>query len=248
MGLLKGRVALITGSSRGIGRAIAIRMAQEGADVVINYVSNEEAASEVMSQVTRMGQRAAALRADVSREEDVRSMIEKAVRTMGKLHIVVNNAQIHRGRLIHKLPLEEWGRVLHSGLYGAFHVCRVAVPYMVEQKWGRIINMTSFVGLRGWPGDTAYGSVKAGLIGFTKSLARELASKGITVNAVAPGFIRTDMTAKLTDKSRKMMECMIPLGRPGEPEEVAEVVTFLATPKANYITGSIYCVDGGLGM
>lgn len=248
MGLLKGRVALITGSSRGIGRAIAIRMAQEGADVVINYVSNEEAANEVMSQVTRMGQRAAALRADVSREEDVRSMIEKAVHTMGKLHIVINNAQMHRGRLIHKLSLEEWDRVVHSGLYGAFHVCHVAVPYMIEQKWGRIINMTSFVGLRGWPGDTAYGSVKAGLIGFTKSLARELASKGITVNAVAPGFIRTDMTAEITDKSRKMMESMIPLGRPGEPEEVAEVVTFLATPRANYITGSIYCVDGGLGM
>ncbi len=248
MGLLKGKVALITGSSRGIGRAIALRMAQEEADVVINYVSNEEAANEVMSQVTRMGQRAAALRADVSREEDVRSMIEKAVHIMGKLHIVVNNAQIHRGRLIHKLSLEEWDRVFHSGLYGAFHVCRVAVPYMVEQKWGRIINMTSFVGLRGWPGDTAYGSVKAGLIGFTKSLARELASKGITVNAVAPGFIRTDMTAEITEKSRKMMESMIPLGRPGEPEEVAEVVTFLATPRANYITGSIYCVDGGLGM
>jgi 3-oxoacyl-[acyl-carrier protein] reductase len=248
MGLLKGRVALITGSSRGIGRAIALRMAQEGADVVINYVSNEEAAHEVMSRVTRMGPRAAALKADVSREEDVRSMIEKAVTMMGKLDIVVNNAQIHRGRLIHKLPLEEWDRVVHSGLYGAFHVCHVVVPYMVERKWGRIINMTSVVGLRGWPGDTAYGSAKAGLIGFTKSLAKELASKGITVNAVAPGFIRTDMTAELTEKSRGMMESVIPLGRPGEPEEVAEVVTFLATPRAAYITGSVYTVDGGMGM
>jgi len=245
---LEGRVALVTGSSRGIGRAIAVRLAREGADVVVNYVSNVEAAREVVDRIREVGRKALAVKADVARLEEVESMVAKAMDFMGKLHILVNNAQIHKGRLIQKLPPEAWDTVLKSGPYGAFHCCRTAVPHMIEEKWGRIINITSFVGLKGWPGDTAYASAKAALVGFTKSLAREVAPKGITVNAVAPGFIRTDMTSALTEKNVQMMVSNVPLGRAGEPEDVAEVVNFLATPAAGYVTGSVYFVDGGLAM
>jgi 3-oxoacyl-[acyl-carrier protein] reductase len=248
MGSLEGKVALITGSSRGIGRAAAIRMAREGADVIVNYASNQHAAREVVDRIVDMGRRAIAIKADVADLDEVQGMIKQALDAMGKLHILVNNAQLYRGKVIHKLPSDDWDIVLKTGLYGAYYLCRTAVPHLKEQKWGRIINVSSFVGIKGWPGDTAYSSVKSGLIGFSRSLARELAPLGITVNVVVPGFIRTDMTSALTEKNIQVMESNIPLGRRGEPEEVAEVINFLATPAASYITGALYHVDGGIGM
>jgi 3-oxoacyl-[acyl-carrier protein] reductase len=248
MGSLEGKVALITGSSRGIGRAAAIRMAREGADVIVNYASNQQAAQEVVDSIVDMGRRAIAIKADVANLGEVQQMVSQAVEAMGKLHILVNNAQLYRGRAVHKISPDDWDIVLKSGLYGAYHLCHTAVPHLIEQKWGRIINVSSFVGIKGWPGDTAYSSVKSGLVGFSKSLARELAHHGITVNVVVPGFIRTDMTTSLTEKNIKVMESNIPLGRSGQPEEVAEVINFLATPAASYIMGALYHVDGGIGM
>ncbi|MEW6441245.1 MAG: 3-oxoacyl-ACP reductase family protein [bacterium] len=245
---LHGKIALVTGSSRGIGKAVAIRLAREGADVVINYVSHEAAALEVRDRILELGRRAVAIRADVASLEQVETMVTRAVETMGKLHILVNNAQVHRGRLVHKLSADDWDRVLRSGLYGTFHCCRSVIPYLSREKWGRIINVSSLVAYRGWPGDTAYASAKAGIIGFTKSLAREMAPLGVTANVVVPGYVKTGMTAALTEKNIQMMEALIPLGRSADPEEIAEVVNFLATPRASYVTGAVYNVDGGMGI
>jgi len=243
------KVALVTGAARGIGRGIAIGLAKEGANVIVNYRSRPDAAEEVVEEIRKMGQEALSLKADVANEAEVRAMIDLAVKKIGSIDILINNAAIHRGGRVQKLPLEDWDLVINSALKGTFHCCRYVVPLMVEKGWGRIINISSYAGLHGFPGDTAYGSAKAGLIGFTKSLAKEVARKNITVNVVIPGFLQTDMTAPLfatEEKIRQEIE-KIPLGRPGKQEEVAELISFLAF-KGSYITGAVILVDGGMGM
>jgi 3-oxoacyl-[acyl-carrier protein] reductase len=244
---LEGRTALVTGSSRGIGRAIAVRLAEEGAKVIVNFRSREQEAKEVVSQIQEKGGKAIACRADVSRFEEVDALVQEATRSIGPIDILVNNATIHRGRKIEKLPLEDWDLVIKSCLYGAFHCTRCVVPSMKERKWGRIINISSSVGERGYPGDSAYGAAKAGILGFTKSLARELARHGVTVTAVIPGFVLTEMTESLSADNIALIKASIPVGELCEPEDVAEVVAFLAS-KGHNITGSIHHVDGGIGI
>lgn len=244
---LEGRTALVSGSSRGIGRAIALRLAAEGAKVIVNFRSRDKEAQEVVSQVRAKGGTALAFQADVSVFEEVEAMVQEASRTVGPIDVLVNNATIHRGRKVEKLPLEDWDLVIKSCLYGAFHCTRCVVPSMKERKWGRIINISSSVGERGYPGDSAYGAAKAGLLGFTKSLARELARDGITVTAVIPGFVLTEMTQSLSPDNIELIKASIPLGKLCEPEDVAEVVAFLAA-KGHNITGSIHHVDGGISI
>ena len=244
---LDGRTALVTGSSRGIGRAIAIRLAEAGAKVAVNYRVREKEASEVVAIIEAKGGRARACRADVSRYDEVAAMEEDVKRELGPIDILVNNATIHRGRKVEKLPLEDWDLVIKSCLYGAFHCTRCVVPSMKERGWGRIVNISSGVGERGYPGDTAYGAAKAGLLGFTKSLSRELAPYRITVNAVMPGFVLTEMTGSLTSENIELIRQSIPLGKLCEPEDVAEMVAFLVAKGSN-VTGSIHHVDGGLAI
>jgi len=243
------KVALVTGAARGIGRAIAIDLAKEGANVIVNYRSRPDAAEEVVKVIKEMGRKVVSVKADVAKEHEVKSMVDQAIETFGGIDILVNNAAIHRGGRVQKLPTEDWDLVMNSILRGTFNCCRYVVPLMVEKNWGRIVNLSSVAGVHGYPGDTAYGSAKAGLIGFTKSLAKEVAKKGITANVVIPGYLQTDMTSVLFNTAEKINYAlqMIPLGRPGKPEEVAELVSFLAF-KGSYITGSVIRVDGGMGM
>jgi 3-oxoacyl-[acyl-carrier protein] reductase len=245
----KQKVALVTGASRGIGRAIAADLAKEGANVIVNYRARPDAAEEVVKMIQEMGCEVMSIKADVASDLEVKSMVDQAVRKFGRIDILVNNAAIHRGSRVQKLPIEDWDLVINSALRGTFNCCRYIVPLMVEKNWGRIINLSSVSGIRGYPGDTAYGSAKAGLIGFTKCLAREVATKGITVNVVIPGYLQTDMTSVLFDTTEKInyVTQMIPMRRSGRLEEVSELVSFLAF-KGSYITGSVFRVDGGMGM
>jgi 3-oxoacyl-[acyl-carrier protein] reductase len=246
--VLAEQVAIVTGGSRGIGRATALTLGKAGAKVVVNYLHQERAAQEVVTLIERQGGQALALKADVSCQSEAQALVEKALEAFGRVDILVNNAGITRDNLSLRMKPEEWEAVLHTNLTGVFFCCQAALKPMLRQKSGRIINVTSVVGLTGNAGQANYAAAKAGIIGLTKSLAKEVASRGILVNAVAPGFIATDMTEELGEEARRAFLERIPLGRAGFPEEVAEVILFLASPASRYITGQVIVVDGGLTM
>lgn len=245
---LTGKVALVTGASRGIGRAIALKLAAEGAAVVINYHGSMEKAKEVKAEIESDGGIAEIMQCNVADYQATEAMIRKVTDDFGRLDILVNNAGITRDGLLMKMSEEDYDTVLDTNLKGTFHCIRFAVRQMLRQRGGRIINLSSVSGILGNAGQANYSASKAGVIGLTKSAARELASRGITVNAVAPGFIETEMTAVLTEKVRESAVAQIPMGAFGTAEDVAEAVAFLASDSARYITGQTIHVDGGMAM
>jgi len=245
---LQGKVALVTGASRGIGRAIALELARRGADVAVNYARNAKAAAEVVDAVVELEGRALPIAADVGDFEQAAILVNTTLKELGGLDILVNNAGITRDMLLMRMDEQAWDEVLQVNLKGVFNTCKAAVRTLIRQRSGRIINISSVSGILGQVGQTNYAASKAGLIGFTKSLARELGSRGITVNVVAPGFIPTDLNATLDDTMRTRLQELTPLGRFGTADDVAYAVAFLASDEAAYITGAVLPVDGGLGM
>jgi len=248
MMILEGKVALVTGASRGIGRAIALELAQAGAHVAINYSGNEEAAQQTAEEVQKFGRKAIVLRANVGESEAVNEMVKTVIDEFGQLDILVNNAGITRDNLLMRMKEEEWDDVININLKGVFNCTKAVTRQMMKQRSGRIINISSVVGALGNAGQANYVAAKSGVIGLTKSTARELASRGITVNAVAPGFIDTDMTAALPEDIKESLMKQIPLARLGAPEDIAKVVSFLASPAGAYMTGQTLHVDGGMYM
>lgn len=244
--VLSNRVAIITGASRGIGRSIALAMAGAGADVVINYASNDQAAAEVADLIKAAGRKALLVKADVADPQAADNLVKKAQEEFGRVDILVNNAGINRDGLILKMKNEDWDAVLSVNLKGAFNCARAVAREMVRNQYGRIINISSVVGLTGNVGQANYAAAKAGLLGMTKALAKELCSRNITVNAVAPGFVNTEMTAGLPEKVTEKLLAQIPMKRFGEPEDIAGLVVFLATDAASYITGQTIAADGGM--
>jgi 3-oxoacyl-[acyl-carrier protein] reductase len=247
MGQVSGKVALVTGASRGIGRAIAKALASEGAAVALG-ARDEALLAEAVAEAGGAEGQAWAVRLDVTDRGSVEAAVESVLARRGRLDILVNNAGITRDNLLIRMKPEEWQQVLATNLTGVFHCTQAALKPMLKQRSGRIVSIASVVGLTGNPGQANYAASKAGLLGFTKSLAREVASRSITVNAVAPGFIESDMTAAMTDKARAGVTSAIPMGRVGRPEDVAGVVVFLASEAAAYITGQVLAVDGGFHM
>jgi 3-oxoacyl-[acyl-carrier protein] reductase len=245
---LANKVAVVTGASRGIGRAIAIELARRGASIIVNYNQNGIAAQEVVMAITNAGGKAAALPGDVSKVEDAQSLIKAATEKWGRLDILVNNAGITRDMLIMMMSEESWDAVMDTNLKGTFNCSKAAVRLMMKARTGRIINITSVSGQIGNAGQTNYSASKAGQIGFTKALAREVAGRNITVNAIAAGYVDTEIWANVPDEMRESFIKMIPLGRKGTPEEIAYAVAFLASDEAAYITGQVLAVDGGMAM
>jgi 3-oxoacyl-[acyl-carrier protein] reductase len=245
---LSGKTALVTGGSRGIGRAIVLRLATQGADVAFSYKGNAAAAAEVTAAVEAMGRRALAVQADAREQDGAEALVKAVLEAFGRIDILVNNAGITRDNLIMRMGPDEWTDVLETNLFGAFWALKAVTRPMLKARGGRIINITSVSGQAGQMGQANYSSAKAGLIGLTKAAARELASRGITVNAVAPGFVLTELTQDLPEALKTELTNRTPLGRFGTTEEIASAVAFLASDEAGYITGQVLAVDGGLVM
>ncbi|WP_426004022.1 3-oxoacyl-[acyl-carrier-protein] reductase [Bacillus sp. DWP3-1] len=246
--MLTNKTAVVTGASRGIGRSIAIDLAKNGANVVVNYSGNEAKANEVVDEIKALGQQAFAVKADVSNAEEVQALMKQAIDTFGSIDILVNNAGITKDNLLMRMKENEWDDVININLKGVFNCTKAVTRQMMKQRSGRIINLASVVGVCGNPGQANYVAAKAGVIGLTKTTAKELATRHITVNAVAPGFISTDMTDKLDENVQSEMLKQIPLARIGAPEDISNVVVFLASEGAGYITGQTIQVDGGMVM
>lgn len=245
---LKGNVALVTGGSRGIGRAVCLELARQGAAIAVNYAGSRTAAEETAELCRALGAEAEAFQADVADSAACGALIAAAKERFGRLDILVNNAGVTRDGLLMTAREEDFTKTLDTNLKGTYFCTKAAAKVMLRQKYGRIICLSSVVGLRGNPGQTAYAASKAGVLGLVKAAAKELAGRDITVNAVAPGFIETDMTRALSDKARQAMLTTIPKGRPGSPEEVARAVAFFAGPENAYITGQVLCIDGGMAV
>ena len=250
MGRLEGKAAVVTGGGRGIGRAVCLAFAREGADVIVNYASKDQPAQEVVRTIQEMGRKAVAVKGNVAIKADVERIILAAIENFGKIDILVNNAGVSKPNMLYKMGEEQWNEVVDIHLKGPFLCIQAASKYMMERKYGRIINVTSAAGISGTKGQINYSSAKGGIIALTKSAARELAGYGITVNVISPGYVSTEMTEKIrTDpKLKEIYIGRILLGRFSEPEEVAPAFVFLVSDEANYITGQLICVDGGLGM
>lgn len=245
---LEGKKALVTGASRGIGRAIAIALAEAGADVAVNYAGSEAAAAETAAAIEALGRRAIVLKGNVGKSEEFESMVKETVGQLGGLDILVNNAGITRDNLIMRMKEEEFDEVIETNLKGVFNGIKAVTRHMMKQRSGRIINISSVVGVLGNPGQANYVAAKAGVIGLTKASARELSSRGITVNCIAPGFIATDMTDKLPSDMKESLLAQIPLAKLGSAEDIAAAVRFLASDAASYMTGQTVHVDGGMYM
>ena len=243
-----GKTAVVTGGSRGLGRAVCLELAKGGANVVLCYAGNEAAAGETVAACEALGAKALAVRCDVAKADEVKALMDAAVEAFGRIDILVNNAGITRDGLLMMMKEEDFDAVINANLKGAFLCMKAASRLMMKQRWGRIVNLSSVVGLRGNAGQVNYAASKAGVIGMTKSLAKELATRGVTVNAVAPGFIDTDMTAAMPQAAREATLASIPMGRMGAPEDVAKAVAFLASDEAAYVTGQVLAVDGGMAM